>query len=100
MDITQGIPPQHVLQGALVLCNTLPYMPEGVHLAVVDPGVGGHRRALAPPPGEGPPPLGPHNRILLPPAHRRGGGGGAPDPADPRHAPRAASPTLLRRHPC
>jgi hypothetical protein len=23
------------------LCNTLPYMPEGVHLAVVDPGVGG-----------------------------------------------------------
>ena len=49
IDITHGIPPQHVLQGALVLSNTLPYMPEGVHLAVVDPGVGGHRRP--PPPG-------------------------------------------------
>ena len=27
------------------LANTLPYMPDGVHLAVVDPGVGGARRA-------------------------------------------------------
>src|ERR1044071_3592115 len=44
LDITHGIPPQHVLQGALVLGNTLPYMPEGVHLAVVDPGVGSPRR--------------------------------------------------------
>ena len=47
IDITHGIAPQQVLQGALVLRNTLPYMPEGVHLAVVDPGVGtdrqGHR---------------------------------------------------------
>jgi S-adenosylmethionine hydrolase len=40
IDITHGIAPQQVLQGALVLANTLPYMPEGVHLAVVDPGVG------------------------------------------------------------
>ena len=47
IDITHGIPPQAVLQGALVLANTLPYMPVGVHLAVVDPGVGGHRRPLA-----------------------------------------------------
>ena len=45
IDITHGIPPQAVLQGALVLANTLPYMPVGVHLAVVDPGVGSHRRA-------------------------------------------------------
>ena len=43
LDITHGIPPQHVLQGALVLANTLPYMPEGVHLAVVDPSVGTER---------------------------------------------------------
>ena len=40
-------PPGPVLQGALVLANTLPYMPAGVHLAVVDPGVGGVRRPLA-----------------------------------------------------
>ena len=47
IDVTHGVPPQAVLQGALVLANTLPYMPVGVHLAVVDPGVGGPRRALA-----------------------------------------------------
>ena len=47
IDITHGIPPQQVLQGSLVLSNTLPYMPVGVHLAVVDPGVGSHRRPLA-----------------------------------------------------
>ena len=47
IDITHGIAPQAVLQGALTLANTLPFMPEGVHLAVVDPGVGGARRALA-----------------------------------------------------
>ena len=44
IDITHGIPPQHVLQGALVLASTLPYMPAGVHVAVVDPGVGTARR--------------------------------------------------------
>jgi S-adenosyl-L-methionine hydrolase (adenosine-forming) len=47
IDITHGIAPQNVLQGALVLANTLPYMPAGVHLAVVDPEVGGDRKALA-----------------------------------------------------
>ena len=36
-----------VLPGALVLRNTLAYLPVGVHLAVVDPGVGGSRRPLA-----------------------------------------------------
>ena len=42
LDITHGIEPHQVLQGAFVLANTLPYMPEGVNLAVVDPGCG-HR---------------------------------------------------------
>ena len=46
IDITHGIPPQGVLQGALTLANTLPYQPVGVHLAVVDPGVGSTRRAV------------------------------------------------------
>ena len=32
IDITHGIAPQGVLQGALTLANTLPFMPEGVHL--------------------------------------------------------------------
>jgi hypothetical protein len=48
IDVTHGIRPQSVLSGAFVVRNTLPYMPErAVHLAVVDPGVGGERRAVA-----------------------------------------------------
>ena len=42
IDVTHGIEPQAVLQGAIVLRNTIPYLPVGVHLAVVDPGVGGN----------------------------------------------------------
>ena len=47
IDLTHGITPQHVTQGARRLARALPYLPVGVHLAVVDPGVGGSRRAIA-----------------------------------------------------
>jgi len=47
IDITHGIEPQNVLQGSLVLSNTVAFMPAGVHLAIVDPKVGSDRRALA-----------------------------------------------------
>ncbi|MDH4178593.1 MAG: SAM-dependent chlorinase/fluorinase [Thermoleophilia bacterium] len=72
IDVTHGIPPQAVLQGALVLANTLPYMPVGVHLAVVDPGVGGSRRPLALRDREGRLFVGPDNGLLLPAAERAG----------------------------
>jgi S-adenosylmethionine hydrolase len=72
IDVTHGIPPQAVLQGALVLANTLPYMPVGVHLAVVDPGVGGPRRALALRDADGRFFVGPDNGLLLPAADRAG----------------------------
>lgn len=73
IDITHGIPPQHVLQGALVLANTLPYMPAGVHVAVVDPGVGGERKAIALRGGDGRLYVGPDNGLLLVAADRLGG---------------------------
>jgi S-adenosyl-L-methionine hydrolase (adenosine-forming) len=47
IDITHGIPRQDVRAGAAVLARALPYLPAGVHLAVVDPDVGARRRALA-----------------------------------------------------
>jgi S-adenosylmethionine hydrolase len=47
VDITHGVERYAVRQGALVLRNTLPYMPVGVHVAVIDPQVGTERRALA-----------------------------------------------------
>jgi len=72
IDITHGIPPQQVLQGALVLANTLAYVPPGVHLAVVDPGVGGRRRPLALRDEEGRFFVGPDNGLLIPAAERAG----------------------------
>lgn len=65
IDVTHGIPPQAVLQGALVLRNTTRYMPPGVHLAVVDPGVGGDRRAVAVRTVDGRTFVGPDNGLLM-----------------------------------
>jgi S-adenosylmethionine hydrolase len=73
IDVTHGISPQHVLQGALVLANTTPYMPVGVHLAVVDPGVGSSRRPLALRSSDGRLFVGPDNGLLVPAAERLGG---------------------------
>jgi S-adenosylmethionine hydrolase len=73
IDVTHGIAPQSVLQGALVLANTLPFLPEGVHLAVVDPGVGTERRALALRGGNGRLFVGPDNGLLIPAAEKLGG---------------------------
>jgi S-adenosyl-L-methionine hydrolase (adenosine-forming) len=47
IDVTHGIDRHDVRTGALVLRRALPYFPAGVHLAVVDPEVGGERRAVA-----------------------------------------------------
>ena len=73
IDITHGIEPQAILQGAIVLANTLPYMPPGVHLAVVDPGVGSGRRALAVRDAGGRIHVGPDNGLLVPAAEKLGG---------------------------
>jgi S-adenosyl-L-methionine hydrolase (adenosine-forming) len=64
VDITHGIERHGVRQGALVLRNTLPYMPVGMHVAVVDPQVGTERRALALSTGDGRVLVGPDNGLL------------------------------------
>lgn len=46
-DITHGVQRHSVRQGAALLANSLPYAAPGVHLAVVDPGVGSARRPVA-----------------------------------------------------
>jgi S-adenosyl-L-methionine hydrolase (adenosine-forming) len=73
IDITHGIPPQSVLEGALALANTVPFMPVGIHLAVVDPGVGSERRAVALEDESGRLYVGPDNGLLVPAAERCGG---------------------------
>jgi S-adenosylmethionine hydrolase len=65
IDVTHGIAPQAVLQGALVLRNTVGYLPVGVHLAVVDPDVGGDRQAIAVRTRDGRTFVGPDNGLLL-----------------------------------
>lgn len=48
IDVAHGIPPRDVLAGALALAGAVSYAPDdAVYLAVVDPGVGTDRRAVA-----------------------------------------------------
>ena len=47
IDLAHGVPRHDVVAGAHVLARALRYAPAGVHLAVVDPEVGGRRRAVA-----------------------------------------------------
>jgi S-adenosyl-L-methionine hydrolase (adenosine-forming) len=74
IDLTHGIPRHDVRAGALALLRALPYTPPGVHLAVVDPGVGGPRRGVALRCVEDDRLLvGPDNGLLVPAAERFGG---------------------------
>lgn len=48
IDITHKVPAQSVMAGALILQTAIDAFPDGtIHLAVVDPGVGTDRRAIA-----------------------------------------------------
>jgi S-adenosyl-L-methionine hydrolase (adenosine-forming) len=97
IDITHGIYPGRILQGALALANALAYMPQGVHLAVVDPGVGTARRPLALRDGDGRLYVGPDNGLLLPAADRHGGVDVAHELANPEYALETVSRTFHGR---
>jgi S-adenosylmethionine hydrolase len=97
IDLSHQIPPFDVSAGAAMLIRCAPHLGAGVVLAVVDPGVGTARRAVAvrvtggsggwapspgvpePPPTEGVPPggptwlVGPDNGLLVPLASALGG---------------------------
>ncbi len=72
IDLGHGVPPQDVRTGARRLARALPYVPAGVHLAVVDPGVGGPRRAVALRAGDRWL-VGPDNGLLIDAGERIGG---------------------------
>jgi S-adenosylmethionine hydrolase len=47
IDLSHGIPPQDIPCAALMLRHAVSYFPDGtIHVAVIDPGVGGERRPL------------------------------------------------------
>jgi S-adenosyl-L-methionine hydrolase (adenosine-forming) len=73
IDVTHGIARHDVRSGALRLRAALPYLPEAVHLAVVDPDVGAKRRAVALRTVEGRLLVGPDNGLLWLAAEASGG---------------------------
>ncbi|WP_229401394.1 S-adenosyl-L-methionine hydrolase [Micromonospora okii] len=83
IDVTHLVPPADVRRGAAVLAQTVPYLPVGVHVAVVDPGVGTVRRgiALATPGGLL---VGPDNGLLPDAAEALGGVTAAVELTNPR----------------
>jgi S-adenosylmethionine hydrolase len=73
IDISHQIPRYSIRDGADTLVFTLPYMPVGVHVAVVDPGVGTSRLAIALRVARGDVLIGPDNGLLIPAAEALGG---------------------------
>ena len=73
VDISHGIPRQSVIEGAGLLAAALPYFAVGVHLAVVDPGVGTSRRPVAMRVARGDVLVGPDNGLLSLAADALGG---------------------------
>jgi S-adenosyl-L-methionine hydrolase (adenosine-forming) len=72
VDIAHSVPKYAIADGAFVLAAALPYFPIGVHLAVVDPGVGTERRPVALRTQRGDVLVGPDNGLLVPSAEALG----------------------------
>jgi S-adenosylmethionine hydrolase len=72
-DLAHGVRAYGIRDAAFLLWSSLPYQPVGVHLAVVDPGVGTLRRGIALEVARGDRLVGPDNGLLIPAAERLGG---------------------------
>ena len=97
IHITHGIDATNILQGAVILANTLRYMPVGIHLAIVDPDVGTPRRALVVRTGDGRLLVGPDNGLLVPAAEALGGVAAANEITNREYALEPVSPTFHGR---
>ncbi|MEU8802163.1 SAM-dependent chlorinase/fluorinase [Spirillospora sp. NPDC048819] len=71
--LSDEITPFGVREGAMLLRQALPYLPVGVHVGIVDPGVGTARRPVAIETGRGDVLVGPDNGLLVPAAAELGG---------------------------
>ena len=78
IDLTHQIAPFDVRAGSLALARCIPYVPSGVILAVVDPGVGASRKSIAIEVADGEAVMvGPDNGLLAPAVAMAGGAGRA-----------------------
>jgi S-adenosyl-L-methionine hydrolase (adenosine-forming) len=73
VDIHHSILRQDIRHGAVVLQQSVAYIPDSVHLAVVDPTVGSDRRAVVVESSWGEVFVGPDNGLLIPAAEASGG---------------------------
>jgi S-adenosyl-L-methionine hydrolase (adenosine-forming) len=73
LDLTHDVRRFAVRDGAFLLSRAVGYLPVGVHLAVVDPGVGTTRRPVVVRAARGDLLVGPDNGLLLPAARELGG---------------------------
>ncbi|MDQ3691366.1 MAG: SAM-dependent chlorinase/fluorinase [Chloroflexota bacterium] len=73
VDISHTVRKYAIRDGAFILRAALPFMPVGVHVGVVDPGVGTERRPIAIRTARGDVLIGPDNGLLMPGADALGG---------------------------
>jgi S-adenosylmethionine hydrolase len=73
VDICHTVRKYAIRDGAFILRASLPYLPIGTHVGVVDPGVGTARRPIAIRVGRGDVLIGPDNGLLTPAADALGG---------------------------
>ncbi|MBW8486098.1 SAM hydrolase/SAM-dependent halogenase family protein [Actinomadura parmotrematis] len=71
--LSDEITPYAVAEGAMLLAQALPYLPVGVHVGIVDPGVGTARHPVGVRTGRGDVLVGPDNGLLAPAAAALGG---------------------------
>jgi S-adenosyl-L-methionine hydrolase (adenosine-forming) len=95
IDLTHGIARHDVRTGAIVLGGAVPFLPVGVHLAVVDPDVGAQRRAVALGLADGRMLVGPDNGLLMPAADA---GGGVVEAVDIARSPFRLQPVSATFH--
>lgn len=96
LDVSHGVPRHDVRSGAMLLRRALPYFEPGVHLAVVDPDVGGERGAIAlRTADEARILVGPDNGLLSLAARRFGG---AVEAVDLSRSPHRLEPTSATFH--
>ena len=73
IDISHSVAKFAIRDGAYLLWSAVPWLPIGVHVAVVDPGVGTERRSIGLRTARGDVLIGPDNGLLVPAADRLGG---------------------------
>ncbi|MDO8885899.1 SAM-dependent chlorinase/fluorinase [Candidatus Oleimmundimicrobium sp.] len=73
IDISHNIPSFSIKKASFILSSSLSFMPLGIHLAIVDPGVGTLRRPIVLQVERGDYLVGPDNGLLIPVAEKLGG---------------------------